>query len=114
MSSCKVQRLFVGFVFVDKLPALYTVPDVGNNSSGFMIITNNNALSFDTSNMVYSLNISDGFYLTMQSSGGKLAPYFYGFPKWMNNSYYNIYNNYDTSMGFVFITKSEGNVILYY
>lgn len=111
MCSCKVQILFVGFVFVDKLPALYTVPDVGNNSSGFMIITNNNELAFDTSNMV---NMSDGFYLTMESSGGKLGWYSYGFPKWMNNSYYYIYNSYDTSIGFVFITKSEGNVILYY
>lgn len=94
--------------FVDKLPALYAVPDYGNRSSDFKIITNNDVLAINTSNM---LTIKNGVYLTMGSSGGKLNSY--GFPIWRNFSNYAFYNSFDTSSGLVFVTGSEGMVILY-
>lgn len=94
--------------FVDKLPALYAVPDFGNRSSDLIIITNNDVLAMNTSNM---LTIKNGFYLTMGSSGGKLNSY--GFPIWWNYSNFDFNNSFDTSSGLVFVTGSEGMVILY-
>lgn len=98
--------------YVDKLPAFYAVPEVGNNSSDFLIITDNDALVNNTSNMV---PMNSGFYLTMESHSGQLVSYSYnGVPsKWANNSYYYLYSYGDSSCGFVFITESAGKVILY-
>ena len=76
-----------------------------------MIITDNDALVNNISNMV---PMNNGFYLILESHGGQLFSYNYGVPtKWTNNSYYYIYNYGDSSLGFVFLTESAGKVILY-
>lgn len=94
------------------MPALYIVPNFENLSSNLTIITDNNVLAFNTSDMV-TCTMENGFYLLMDSNRDQLMTYKDGYPKWMNRTNFPIFNYDNTSLGFVFITESEGRAILF-